>query len=77
QDIYFYATDSYGSKGLNLAQIYVVDSGTSTGSSATPLFTVTNGKVATNNLTNKGDYVVLSGVTNNGLVATVKIVKNY
>lgn len=77
QDIYFYATDSYGSKGLNLAQVYVVDSGTAAGSSATPLFTVTNGKVETNNLANKGDYVVLSGVTTNGLVATVKIVKNY
>ncbi|AFM40151.1 cell wall-binding protein [Desulfosporosinus acidiphilus SJ4] len=77
KDIYFYATDSYGSKGMNLANVYVVDSGTVNGSSATPLFTIANGKVDTNSLTNKGDYVVLSGVTTDGLVATVKIVKNY
>lgn len=77
--IYFYALDSNGKKGLNLANIYVVETGTTGGADTIPdasKFAVVNGRTTMNHLANNGDYVVLTAVSKNGLVQTIKIVNN-
>ncbi|KLU64349.1 N-acetylmuramoyl-L-alanine amidase LytC precursor [Desulfosporosinus acididurans] len=81
--IYFYATDSYGTKGMDLASVSLV--GNSNGLDATgntiAHTTTTNGSIAidqygriTSNTLQSGDYFTVTAVTTSGLVQTIKIV---
>ena len=70
--VYFYALDQYGTKAMKLANVVVVPSGTTL--AATHTFSVSpTGDITSTNI-GAGDTVVISGITTNGLVKTIKII---
>ncbi|AFM43268.1 cell wall-binding protein [Desulfosporosinus acidiphilus SJ4] len=89
KDIYFYIVDSYGKKGMNVSNIFATDwqsngvtrataiANSQTTVSPLNLDATTLYATGAPGLVKNGDYVTLSAVTNNGLVKTVKIVRNY
>jgi hypothetical protein len=75
--ISLWAKDQYGSKDMNLSYVSVVETGNGTTADAsTSRFASvsTDGTLQFSRMPVAGDYVVLSGVSSNGLVETVKIV---
>jgi len=71
--VYFYALDQYGTKGMPLAQILKVASGSTLTDAQ---FNVKPDGVITGTGAVVGGTVTLSGVTNNGLVKTIKVIFN-
>lgn len=71
--VYFYALDQYGSKGMQLAQIVKVASGSTLTDAQ---FNVKSDGTITGSGAVVGGTVTLSGVTNNGLVKTIKVIFN-
>lgn len=72
--IYLFAKDQYDKKAMPLAQVIKVDAESSLTDAEFDIDS--NGKVIANSGIVAGDYVVITGVTTNGLVKTIKIVFN-
>ncbi|MGC7871947.1 hypothetical protein ACPUYX_10510, partial [Desulfosporosinus sp. SYSU MS00001] len=70
--VYLYALNQYGSKDMNLSQVKIADSSTS-GTNKTPVATIENNMLIFNYVPTANDYIVVSGVSTNGLVETIKI----
>lgn len=72
--VFFYALDQYGTKGLPLAQVAVSSVWTTAGVKIdSPTFTLdANGMIS--GAYTPGTYALVTGITNNGLSKTVKII---
>ncbi|TGE31864.1 cell wall-binding repeat-containing protein [Desulfosporosinus sp. Sb-LF] len=71
--IYFYALDQYGTKGMKLAQITKVASGSTL---TNDQFNVNSDGTITGTGAVAGGTVTLTGVTSNGLIKTIKVIFN-
>lgn len=70
-DVYFYAVDQYGKKGIGLSRIMVVQDQTSVHGQ---FEVAADGTITASQGLQAGDYITLTGVTSNGLQLTFKVI---
>lgn len=71
--IYLYGLDQYGSKDMNLGQVKIADCSNDGASTPTNVAQVVDNTLVFNYVPTTSDYIIVSGVTTNGLMETIKI----